>query len=154
VLLLVLLALTFASFSYGLVVAIRSEVAALDPSSPHGDVDTVIYSAPNTSGQRRVLAILRGDESRVLVSSDEIAPIMKQAIVAVEDKRFYEHNGVDLHAILRALWADVRSQSVVEGGSTITQQYVQNAYSRNADTLARKVREAALAWQLSQASSI
>ena len=149
-LLLVLMALTFASFSYGLVVAIRSEVAALDPSSPHGDVDTVIYSAPNTSGQRRVLAILRGDESRVLVSSDEIAPIMKQAIVAVEDKRFYEHNGVDLHAILRALWADVRSQSVVEGGSTITQQYVQNAYSRNADTLARKVREAALAWQLSQ----
>ncbi|HEX5583969.1 PBP1A family penicillin-binding protein [Gaiella sp.] len=145
-----LLALASASFSYGLVLAIRSELAALDPASPHGDVDTVIYSAPNASGQKRVLAILRGDESRVLVPSDQIAPIMKQAIVAVEDKRFYEHKGVDVHAILRALWADVRSQSVVEGGSTITQQYVQNAYSRNKDTLARKVREAALAWQLSQ----
>jgi penicillin-binding protein 1A len=150
VLVLALFALAGASFSYGLVLAIRSELAALDPASPHGDVDTVIYSAPNSSGQRRVLAILRGDESRVLVPSDQIAPIMKQAIVAVEDKRFYEHNGVDLHAILRALWADMRSQSVVEGGSTITQQYVQNAYSRNQDTLARKVREAALAWQLSQ----
>ena len=56
---------------------------------------------------------------------------MKQAIVAVEDKRFYEHNGVDLRGIFRALWQDIRSQSVVEGGSTITQQYVKNAYSRN-----------------------
>jgi penicillin-binding protein 1A len=153
VLILVLLALTGASFSYGLVIAIRSELAALDPASPHGDVDTVIYSARNASGQRRVLAILRGDESRVLVSSDDIAPIMKQAIVAVEDKRFYEHNGVDVHGILRALWSDVRHTGVVEGGSTITQQYVQNAYSRNENTLARKVREAALAWQLSQRRS-
>jgi penicillin-binding protein 1A len=150
VLLLALLALAGVSFTYGVVIAIRSELAALDPARPHGDVDTVIYLAPNTSGQRRVLAILRGDESRVLVSSNEIAPNLKQAIVAVEDKRFYEHNGVDAHAIMRALWADVRSQRVVEGGSTITQQYVQNAYSRNEDTLARKVREAALAWQLSQ----
>ena len=150
VLLLALVALAGASFSYGLVIAIRSELVALDPASPHDDIDTVIYSAPNASGQRRVLAILRGDESRVLVASNQIAPIMKQAIVAVEDKRFYEHNGVDAHAILRALWADVRSQGVVEGGSTITQQYVQNAYSRNQDTIARKVREAALAWQLSQ----
>ena len=149
-LLLALLALSGASFSYGVVVAIRSELEQLDPARPHGDVDTVIYSAANASGQRRVLAILRGDESRVLVSSDKIAPIMKQAIVAVEDKRFYEHNGVDVHGIVRALWQDIRSQSVVEGGSTITQQYVQNAYSRNEDTIARKVREAALAWQLSQ----
>ena len=75
---------------------------------------------------------------------------MKQAIVAVEDKRFYEHNGVDLRGIGRALWQDIRNQSVVEGGSTITQQYVKNAYSRNEQTIARKVREAALAWQLTQ----
>ena len=75
---------------------------------------------------------------------------MKQAIVAVEDKRFYEHNGVDLRGIVRALWQDIRSQSVVEGGSTITQQYVKNAYSRNDVTIGRKVREAALAWQLTQ----
>ena len=113
-LLLVLLALAAASFSYGLVTAIRSELAALEPSNPKGDVDTVIYSAPNQSGQRRVLAILRGDESRVLVPSDQIAPIMKQAIVAVEDQRFYEHNGVDVRGIFRALWQDIRSQAVVE----------------------------------------
>ena len=149
-LLLVLGALAAVAFSYGLVTAVRSELGALDPSNPRGDVDTVVYSAPNANGQRRVLAILRGDESRVLVASEEIAPIMKQAIVAVEDKRFYEHNGVDLRGIGRALWQDIRQQSVVEGGSTITQQYVKNAYSRNEKTIARKVREAALAWQLTQ----
>jgi len=150
-LLLVLIALSAAAFSYGLVTAIRSELAGLDPSNPRGDLDTVIYSAPNTSNhQRRVLAILRGDESRVLVKSDKIAPIMKQAIVAVEDKRFYEHNGVDVRGIARALWQDIRSKGVVEGGSTITQQYVKNAYSRNEQTIGRKVREAALAWQLTQ----
>ena len=149
-LLLVLFALAAVAFSYGLVTAVRSELGTLDPSNPRGDVDTVVYSAPNKFGQRRVLAILRGDESRVLVPSNEIAPIMKQAIVAVEDKRFYEHNGVDLRGIVRAAWEDLRSKAVVEGGSTITQQYVKNAYSRNDQTIARKVREAALAWQLTQ----
>jgi len=147
----VLLALSSAAFSLGLVTAIRSEIELLDPSKAGGDLDTVVYAAPKEgTNERRVLAILRGDESRVLVPSSEIAPIVKQAIVAVEDKRFYEHNGVDLRGIARAFWQDVRSQSVVEGGSTITQQYVKNAYSRNEQTIGRKVREAALAWQLTQ----
>ena len=73
---------------------------------------------------------------------------MVQAIVAIEDRRFWEHQGVDARGIARALWADVRHQRVVEGGSTITQQYVKNMYVTNARTIARKVREAALAWQL------
>ena len=75
---------------------------------------------------------------------------MRQAIVSVEDQRFYEHDGVDVRGIARALWQDVRQQGIVEGGSTITQQFVKNAYIRNERTLARKVREAALAWQLEQ----
>ena len=75
---------------------------------------------------------------------------MRQAIVSVEDQRFYEHNGVDLRGIGRALWQDIRHQGIVEGGSTITQQFVKNAYIRNQRTLARKIREAALAWQLEQ----
>ena len=98
-----------------------------------------------------MLAVLRGQESRVLVKNiDDVSPIMRQAIVSVEDRRFYEHNGVDTRGIVRALWQDVRSQGVVEGGSTITQQFVKNAYVRNQKTIARKVREAALAWQLEQ----
>jgi penicillin-binding protein 1A len=149
-LLTVLLALASASFTFGLVSAIAGEIETLDPSNRRGDVDTVVYAAPNANGDRRVLAILRGDESRVLVPSEEIADVMKQAIVAVEDRRFYEHNGVDVRGIARAIVQDVRSKGVVEGGSTITQQYVKNAYARNERTIARKVREAALAWQLEQ----
>ena len=97
-----------------------------------------------------MLAVLRGDEDRVLVATEDIAPIMRQAIVSVEDQRFFDHKGIDLRGVARALWADVRQQAIVEGGSTITQQFVKNAYIRNERTLARKVREAALAWQLEQ----
>ena len=142
----VLLTLAFLSFTFGVVRAIASEIPSLDPGAQRGDVDTVIYA----SNGRTVLAVLRGEESRVLVRSGDIAPIMKHAVVAVEDQRFYEHDGVDLRGVARALWQDVRHQSIVEGGSTITQQFVKNAYIRNERSLARKVREAALAWQLEQ----
>ena len=136
----------FLSFTFGLVRAVASEIPALDPAAQHSDVDTVVYA----SNGRTVLAVLRGDESRVLVSTEDIAPIMRQAIVSVEDQRFFEHNGIDVRGVARALWQDVRQQGIVEGGSTITQQFVKNAYIRNEQTLARKVREAALAWQLEQ----
>jgi penicillin-binding protein 1A len=134
------------SFTFGLVRAVASEIPSLDPAVQRSDVDTVVYA----SNGKRVLAVLRGEESRVLVATEDIAPIMRQAIVSVEDQRFFEHNGIDLHGVGRALWADVRHQAIVEGGSTITQQFVKNAYIRNEKTIARKVREAALAWQLEQ----
>jgi penicillin-binding protein 1A len=142
----VLFVLSLLSFVFGLVRAVASEIPALDPAAERSDVNTVVYA----SNGRTVLGVLRGDESRVLLESDEIAPIMRQAIVSVEDQRFFDHNGIDLHGVARALWADIRQQSIVEGGSTITQQFVKNAYIRNEQTIARKVREAALAWQLEQ----
>ena len=73
---------------------------------------------------------------------------MRHAIVAIEDRRFWEHDGIDVRGIGRALMADIRHKKVVEGGSTITQQFVKNALDRDQRTIARKVREAALAWQL------
>ena len=82
--------------------------------------------------------------------SQDISPLIKQAIVAIEDKRFYEHGGIDVHGILRAIWADITSGSAVQGGSTITQQFVKNAINGNAPTLTRKLKEAALAWKLEQ----
>jgi penicillin-binding protein 1A len=73
---------------------------------------------------------------------------VKHAIVAVEDKRFYEHHGVDLRGMLRAVWADITHHGAVQGGSTITQQFVKNAYLTSQKTIGRKLIEAALAWQL------
>ncbi|HLG08516.1 MAG TPA: PBP1A family penicillin-binding protein [Gaiellaceae bacterium] len=145
-LLCVLVVLAGLAFTFGLVRAVASEIPSLDPAAQRSDVDTVVYAANG----RSVLAVLRGDESRVLVDTEDIAAIMRQAIVSVEDQRFFEHNGIDLKGVARALWQDVQNQGIVEGGSTITQQFVKNAYIRNERTLARKVREAALAWQLEQ----
>ena len=141
------------SFGLGLITSIAGELPKLDPSRQlEQQVNGYIYAAPSTSspGPPRVLAVLRGSEARTLVGFDEINPWMRHAIVAVEDRRYWEHRGVDIRGIGRALWADIRQKKVVEGGSTITQQFVKNALDRDQKTIARKVREAALAWQLTQ----
>ena len=139
--------LSAASFTFGLVTAIASQIPELEPEAQdRRERDGFIHDRTS----KRVLAVLRGSESRVLVDPDEIAPIMKQAIVSIEDKRFYDHRGVDLRAIGRAFWADVRNKAVVQGGSTITQQFVKNAYIKDRRSIARKLKEAALAWQLEQ----
>ena len=135
------------SFVYGLVSAVASELPELEPGNEARDERLgYIYA----SDGKTVLAVLRGSESRVLVGSDEIAPVMKQAIVAVEDRRFWEHRGIDLRGMARAVWADLRSQQIVQGGSTITQQFVKNQYTEQERTVSRKLKEAALAWQLEQ----
>ena len=144
-LLALLAVLGLASFSVGLVTAIAGEIPSLDPSRIHNQTDGFIHASNG-----RVLSVLRGSQSRILLRSDQISPLMKQAIVAIEDKRFYEHRGVDLRGILRAVWADARGGRAVQGGSTITQQFVKNTYTNNQRSIARKLREAALAWQLEQ----
>jgi len=138
--------LTLASFSFGLITAVASQVPNCDPRQVPHEVDGHIYA----NDDHTILATLRGSESRILVDTKQIAPIMQQAIVAIEDKRFYEHNGVDLRGIGRAVWADVTNKSVVQGGSTITQQLVKNSCVTTARTISRKLKEAALAWQLEQ----
>jgi penicillin-binding protein 1A len=138
--------LSSASFVFGLMTAIASQLPEYNPAHQQKIAqDGYMYDRHG-----KLLAVLRGRESRVILPSGKIAPIMKQAIVAIEDKRFYDHRGVDLRAIGRAFWADVQNKSVVEGGSTITQQFIKNAYVKDNRSVARKLKEAALAWQLEQ----
>ena len=94
------------------------------------------------------IGLLRKFDTSIPVKSADIPEVLKQAVVSVEDKRFYSHGGIDPIGALRALWADVRGRQVVQGGSTITQQYVKNVYTSGERTLARKIREAVLASQL------
>jgi penicillin-binding protein 1B len=75
----------------------------------------------------------------------DVPPVLRTAILATEDERFYEHGGVDPRGILRALWANVRKGRVAEGGSTITQQLVKSRLLSPERTLARKINEAWLA---------
>ncbi len=91
---------------------------------------------------------LHATEDRVVLRKGEMPAYLRDAVVAIEDRRFYYHHGVDGRAIARAAYMNAAEGSVVEGGSTITQQLVKILYVGSADTLRRKIDEAALAWQL------
>ena len=91
------------------------------------------------------IALLREYDLNLPVSQADIPRILKQAVVAVEDRRFYSHGGVDDRAVLRAIWADLTSGGYAEGASTLTQQYVRLVYLNNEKTLRRKIKEASLA---------
>ena len=94
-----------------------------------------------------LLGVIHSDNIRQPISSAQIPEDLKQATVAIEDKRFYSHGGIDPSAIVRAGWEDLTAGGKpVEGGSTITQQLVRNLYIQNPqDTLKRKIIEAHLA---------
>ena len=97
------------------------------------------------------LGRLTGNERRILVTENQIAPAMKHAIIAIEDKRFYTNDGVDLRGIGRALYQDVLAQQAVQGGSTIAQQFVKNALAaQDRRTVFVKLREAAMAYHLTR----
>ncbi|MDQ1555566.1 MAG: penicillin-binding protein, partial [Actinomycetota bacterium] len=89
-------------------------------------------------------------ENRTPVPSNKISPWLKAATVAIEDRRFYEHQGVDYQGIFRATIDNLRAGSIQQGASTIEQQLVRNLYLSNEETFTRKIREAYLAMQMSQ----
>ncbi len=141
---LLLLTVALVAGSVGTIVAVSRNLPALDELSRQTNAQTTyIY---DRNGQ--VIATLHGAENRTVVPSKAIPTIMKEATVAVEDKRFYEHHGVDFEGLVRALWADLRAGSVVQGGSTITEQFVKQAYVGNDRNITRKIREAVEAWKL------
>ncbi|MBA3268540.1 MAG: penicillin-binding protein [Acidimicrobiia bacterium] len=114
-----------------------------DLPKPRQGVDSRITRIFDASGNQ--LGALRRFETRVAVDRQDIPQILKDAVVSIEDKRFYSHSGLDFQALVRALWADIQGGSYEQGGSTITQQYVKRNYTGPQRTLSRKIREAALA---------
>ncbi len=129
----------------GAIYALTRDLQSLDDLQRNPlAVNTTIYDRTG----KVLIAELHGGENRVLVPSDKIPEVMKEATVAVEDERFYEHHGVDYLGVARAMMENLRAGSVVQGGSTITEQYVKNAYVGDERTYKRKIREAVLAWQL------
>jgi penicillin-binding protein 1A len=120
------------------------DLGALRPASIGSN--SFIFAA---DGSR--LGSIPAEKNRQPVTLAETSPWMAKATVAIEDRRFYKHGGVDFQGIGRALVNDVRAGRAVEGGSTITQQLVRNLYIRhNERTLRRKIVEACLAVKLSQ----
>jgi len=87
-------------------------------------------------------------EKRIIVSISNIPQDLKDAVVAIEDERFYSHTGIDLRGILRALYRDIISGELKEGASTITQQLARNVFLTQEKTLSRKIMEMLLALRI------
>jgi penicillin-binding protein 1A len=106
---------------------------------------SIVYSADGTPITR-----LHAEIDRVVVPLQRIPRVVQDAVVAIEDERFWSHRGIDVKAILRAAYVNAKTGRIAEGGSTITQQYVKQTIVGDARSLERKLKEAALAWQLEE----
>jgi penicillin-binding protein 1A len=110
--------------------------------------NSFIYAADGS-----LLGSIPADKNRQPVDLHHISPWMAKATVAIEDRRFYKHGGIDYQGILRAAVKDLRAGKVVQGGSTITQQLVRNLYISPQRTFTRKLKEACLAIKLARSRS-
>ena len=111
--------------------------------------NSFIYAADGTT-----LGAIPAEQNRQPVPLGRVSSWLPAATIAIEDRRFYEHDGIDMSGIARAVWADVRAGKVVQGGSTITQQLVRNLYPVSRErTIERKIKEACLAIKLDRAQT-
>jgi len=102
---------------------------------------TKIYDRDNEN----LLYEIHGEEKRTIIPFDEIPKVIKGATIVAEDAEFYNHSGVNIRGILRAAWADIKGGALLEGGSSITQQLIKNAYLTPERTFSRKIKEVILA---------
>jgi len=140
--------LAFVSTIFGMMMAVASDLPQLENKEQY-------RSNKNNSilldYRGRKLGILTNNQNVVLVGQYQIAPAMKHATIAIEDKRFYTNPGYDLKGIARALWADIGAGGSAQGASTITQQFVKVALEAQGErTVFQKLREAALAYHLTK----
>ncbi|MEN3285591.1 MAG: penicillin-binding protein, partial [Solirubrobacteraceae bacterium] len=139
--------LALVSTVFGMMMAVASDLPDLENRKEFQDArNSVLYDVRGNQ-----LGVLTNNQSRVIVNFDQVSPDMRNAIIAIEDRRFYENPGVDVRGIARAFVQDVVQQKAVQGGSTITQQFVKNAMrAQNQRTVFQKLREAALAYHLTR----
>jgi 1A family penicillin-binding protein len=98
-----------------------------------------------------ILYDIHGEEKRTIIPFEEIPQFIKDATIVIEDDNFYHHIGLDWRGILRAAWANLTKKKIAQGGSTITQQFIKNAYlggPQSERTFTRKIKEAILALEL------
>jgi penicillin-binding protein 1A len=135
--------LALVSTVFGMLMAVASELPPLEAPLQQNSYIVDIH------GHR--IGTLTGNERRIYLTEQQIAPVMEHAIIAIEDRRFYTNNGVDLKGIARAAIADLTNKKAVQGASTIPQQFVKlQLAAENKRTVFEKLREAALAYHLSR----
>jgi membrane peptidoglycan carboxypeptidase len=119
-------------------------VPPLQEALPDPAQRSVVYAADG----KTALAELVKDENRQVVKLKDVPQRVRDAVVAIEDDRFYQHHGVDFRGIVRAAFANLRSGKVSQGGSTLSQQLIKNIVTGNSRTIDRKLREAMYAVEL------
>ena len=146
----VLLAGSAAAIGCGVALGQGAITEAIDATLPDAR-GIASFNRPGTitllSSDGQVIQKL-GPATREKVNPGEMPELVKEAFVAAEDRRFYEHDGVDLWGIGRALFTNIKKRSVREGASTITQQLARTVFLSQDRTITRKLREAALAYKL------
>jgi penicillin-binding protein 1A len=110
--------------------------------------NTFVYAADGS-----LLGSIPAERNREPVPAKDMSLWIRKATIAIEDRRFFGHNGVDIEGTARAAVANIKAGGIVEGGSTITQQLVRNLYISRERTVQRKVKEACLATKLDRARS-
>jgi len=129
-------------FGAGAALSLTCSLSSLRPVDI--GANSFVYAANGS-----LLGTIPAERNREPVPLSRMSRWLPRATVAVEDRRFYQHGGIDYVGILRALLADIKAGRIVEGGSTIDQQLVRNLYIGSQRTFQRKVKEACLAIKLS-----
>ena len=141
ILLITMLGIVVVGGGFGYLLAaenIRTDLPDIQPS-----YTTHIYDIKGNE-----IAVVHAEEDREPATIDKVPNHLKNAFLAVEDARFYQHIGIDVRGIMRALWENIRHQSVMEGGSTITQQLARNYYLTQEQSYHRKIQEMFLALKI------
>jgi penicillin-binding protein 1A len=115
------------------------------PKTPTGPETTFVYDR-----EGKLLTTLHAGVNREAIPLSQMPESLRDAVIADEDEHFYQHGGLSYQSILRAALADLTHKAIEQGGSTITQQYVKNAYTGGERTIERKIKEAVLAVKLEQ----
>ena len=133
------------SFFFGMMMSIAQDLPQLENKREFATARNSVV----LDDQGNKIGTLLNNNNRILVDSSDISPYMKEAAVAIEDKRFYEHGGIDLQGMFRAAVQDLIPGGSTQGASTITEQFVKNALeAQGSRTIFEKFREAALATQI------
>ncbi|MDX9871182.1 MAG: PBP1A family penicillin-binding protein [Clostridia bacterium] len=121
------------------------------PLPDTGGLDNYAMTSYAYDSKGDLITELHGEENRIPVELGEVAPIMIQAILAIEDQRFYTHPGIDPYRIAGAFVANAKAKKIIQGGSTITQQLVgMTKLDRREKTYRRKLQEALTAIKVEQ----
>jgi len=136
-------------FAFQAVASFFEDLPNLEDFSPtESALTSKIYAADGT-----LIATFHGEENRELVSYEQIPRNLINAVIAIEDERFYQHKGFDIEGIIRSFIINLMSGEIEQGATTITQGYIKNVYlpeEKYNITYERKIKEAALAYQLEQ----